>query len=122
MNEQGDSRKRKYEQQRRAEKQAETPRRIVEAAAMYHSTVGPARTTVANICPQAGVQRETFYRHYPDEISRLKECRAFQLGENPLPDPSACATIADPVGRLRAGLAAAYAYYRQNEQAMAVMI
>ncbi|MDQ6898797.1 MAG: TetR/AcrR family transcriptional regulator [Candidatus Dormibacteraeota bacterium] len=122
MNEQGDSRKRKYEQRRRAEKQAETRRRIVEATVMFHSTVGPARTTVANICREAGVQRATFYRHFPDEISLFKECRALGLGKNPLPDPSACATIADPVRRLRAGLAAAYAYYRQNEQAMAVMI
>jgi AcrR family transcriptional regulator len=61
MNEQGDSRKRKYEQRRRAEKQAETRRRIVEATVMFHSTVGPARTTVANICREAGVQRATFY-------------------------------------------------------------
>jgi AcrR family transcriptional regulator len=122
MDEQPVARKRKYEQRRRAEKQAETRRRIVEATVMFHTTVGPSRTKVTDICREAGVQRATFYRHFPDELSLFKECRAFALGENPLPDLNACAAVADPVRRLRAGLAAAYAYYRQNEQAMATIV
>src|ERR1700716_3503660 len=104
------ARKRKYELRKRADKQAETRRRIVEATVMFHSTVGPFRTTVADICREAGIQRTTFYRHFPDELSLFKECRAFALGENPLPDLNVCAAVADPVRRLRAGLEAAYAY------------
>ncbi len=116
------ARKRKYELRKRADKQAETRRRIVEATVMFHSTIGPARTTVADICRQAGIQRTTFYRHFPDELSLFKECRAFVAHEKPLPDPDACSAIADPTGRVRTGLAAAYAYYRQNEQQMAAII
>ncbi len=122
MNEQSVPRKRKYQLKRRAETQAETRRRIVEATVMFHSTVGPARTRVTDICREAGVQRATYYRHFPDELSLFMECRALAGAENPLPDPNACATVADPVRRLRSGLRAAYAYYGQHEQQMAAII
>jgi AcrR family transcriptional regulator len=122
MKKQPVARKRKYELRKRADKQAETRRRIVEATVMFHSTIGPARTTVADICRQAGIQRTTFYRHFPDDLSLFKECRAFVANERPMPDPGACAAIADPIGRLRSGLATAYVYYRENEQAMAAII
>lgn len=122
MNEQGVPRKRKYDLKRRAEKQADTRRRIVEATFALHSTLGPARTTVSDISRRAGVQRATFYRHFPDELSLFKECKAFGAAEYPLPDLSACASVADPVQRLRSGLATAYAYYREHEQQMAMII
>jgi AcrR family transcriptional regulator len=122
MDERPVSPKRKYELRRRAEKQADTRRRIVEATLMFHMTMGPSRTTVTDICREAGVQRATFYRHFPDELSLFKECRDLSMAENPLPDPYACARIADPVRRLRAGLGTAYAFYRQNEQGMAAII
>jgi AcrR family transcriptional regulator len=122
MNEQGVPPKRKYELKRRAEKQADTRRRIVEATVALHSTRGPARTTVSDISRRAGVQRATFYRHFPDELSLFKECKAFAGAQNPLPDPNACAIVADPIQRLRSGLAAAYGYYREHEQQMAAII
>ena len=122
MAKQAVARKRKYELRKRADKQAETRRRIVEATVMFHSTVGPARTTVADICRQAGIQRTTFYRHFPDELSLFKECRAFAETERPLPDPIACAAIANPIARMRSGLATAYAYYREYEGPMAAII
>jgi AcrR family transcriptional regulator len=122
MEEQPVSRKRKYEQRLRAEKQAETRRRIIEATVMFHQTVGPARTKVVDICRKAGVQRATFYRIFPDELSLFKECRAFVANESPLPNPNDCTDIADPVRRLRSALAAAYDYYRNHEHAMAVII
>jgi len=50
---------RKYELKARAEKQAETRRRIVEATLALHQEVGPARTTVAEIARRTGVQRLT---------------------------------------------------------------
>jgi AcrR family transcriptional regulator len=116
------SRKRKYELRKRADKQAETRRRIVEATVTFHSTIGPARTTVADICRKAGIQRATFYRHFPDELSLFKECRAFVENERPLPDPNACAAIDDPIRRVRSGLATAYRYYRERERPMAAII
>ena len=122
MNEQPVSRKRKYEQRRRAEKQAETRQRIIEATVKFHSTIGPARTTVAKICREAGVQRATFYRHFPDTLLLFEQCRAFSLRENPFPDIVQFEKIADPVRRLRAALTAMYPYYRQHEQRMAAII
>lgn len=115
-------RKRPYQLRKRAESQAETRRRIVEATVTFHNTIGPARTTVADICRKAGIQRATFYRHFPDELSLFKECRAFAINETPLPDPGACATIADPVRRMKSGLVTAYAFYREHEQGMAAII
>lgn len=122
MEKQPVSRKRKYELRKRAQSQAETRRRIVEATVMFHSTIGPASTTVTDICRQAGVERATFYRHFPDELSLFTECRAFMANERPLPNPAACTAIADPIRRARSGLASAYAYYRQNETALAAII
>ena len=52
-------RKRPYRLGQRATKQEETRRRIVEAAVDLHSSLGPARTTIAQIAEKAGVQRHT---------------------------------------------------------------
>ena len=40
---------RKYELKKRAERQEETRRRIVEAAIQLHRTKGPARTTFSDM-------------------------------------------------------------------------
>ena len=58
---------RTYTLKRRAEQQAETRRRIVEAAVDLHGSIGPALTTVTMVADRAGVQRHTFYAHFPDE-------------------------------------------------------
>ena len=48
---------RKYDMTRRAKRQEETRRRIVEAAVELHQTVGMARTTISAIAEKAGVER-----------------------------------------------------------------
>jgi transposase-like protein len=53
---------REYELKRRAERQAETRQRIVEAAVRLHLTKGPARTSSSDVARFAGVQRNTLYR------------------------------------------------------------
>lgn len=111
---------RTYVLKRRAETQAETRRRIAEAAVGLHTTVGPARTTVAAVCRAAGVRRATFYRHFPDERSLFAACGTLHLDRSPAPDPAACASVPERVARLRAGLASAY--YRANAAAMAPII
>jgi AcrR family transcriptional regulator len=65
---------RNYTLKRRAEQQAETRRRIVEAAFDLHGSVGPARTTISMIAERAGVQRHTLYAHFPDERSLFAAC------------------------------------------------
>ncbi len=65
---------RTYTLKRRAEKQAETRRRFVEAAVELHSSIGPALTTLSMVAERARVQRHTLYAHFPDERSLLLAC------------------------------------------------
>jgi AcrR family transcriptional regulator len=106
---------RKYELRKRAERQEETRRRIVEAAIELHSTVGPARTSVSAIADRAGVQRHTYYRHFPDERSLGLACSGLYVERNPMPDPGPWRAIPDPEKRLRRGLGEIYEYYERNE-------
>jgi AcrR family transcriptional regulator len=110
---------RKYEQKRRAELQRETRRRIAEAALELHGRVGPVKATISAISEKAGVQRQTFYRHFPDELSLFRACSSLDLSENPPPDPEQWGPIVDPEERLRAALAELYAYFRRRERILA---
>jgi AcrR family transcriptional regulator len=98
----------------RAEKQAETRRRIVEATLSLHEDVGPARTTVAEIARRAGVQRLTVYNHFPDEIDLFDACGQHAMEKNPPPDPTPALGIDNPEQRLRAVLEPLYRWYRKN--------
>lgn len=113
---------RKYEQTKRAEQQEETRRRIVSAASELHRTEGPARTTMSAIAQRAGVQRNTLYRHFPDERSILSACSAHFLDEHPLPAPEEWTAIVDPAMRLRHGLGELYAYWATTEQMTARVV
>src|SRR5207237_9442854 len=92
---------RKYELKARAEKQAATRRRIVEATSALHEEVGPARTTVAEIARRAGVQRLTVYTHFPNETELFDACGQHWMERNAQPDPSAALALADPHDHLR---------------------
>lgn len=107
---------RKYEQRKRADQQDETRQRIVRAAVELHGILGPARTTVSAVAERAGVQRNTFYRHFPDDRSLILACSALFTGENPLPDPAAWEDIADPTERTRRALGELYDYWQRNAQ------
>src|SRR4028119_1795745 len=107
---------RKYEMKRRAELMEETRRRIAEAAVELHKTVGPARTTVSAIAEKAGVQRHTYYAHFPELKDLYKACTAHHLERNPLPDPSCWAEISGSEERLRRALSKVYAWYVGNEE------
>ena len=78
---------RKYELKRRAERQAETRERIVQATVDLHTTVGPARTSVSAIAERAGVQRHTVYAHFPSERELFVACTAHWSKDHPFPDP-----------------------------------
>ena len=106
---------RKYEQKRRAEQQAVTRQRIVEAMVALHREVGPARTTISAIAERAGVERLTVYRHFADETAMFQACSAHFATEVAPPGPAAWADVAEPAERLRAALLAFYGYYRRAE-------
>ena len=111
--------KRKYELRARAERQAETRRRIAAATSRLHAELGPARTTVAEIARRAGVQRLTVYKNFPTEYELFAACQGHFLAENPPPDPSPAFAIADPGVRLEVVLLELYRWYRRTERTSA---
>jgi AcrR family transcriptional regulator len=105
---------RKYTLRARADHQAETRLRIVEATAALHDEVGPARTTVAEIARRAGVQRLTVYNNFPTDGDLFDACGQHWLSLNPPPDPTAAFKLDDPGARLRAVLIPFYRWYREH--------
>jgi AcrR family transcriptional regulator len=116
------AKKRPYRLGRRAQQRDETRRRIVEATVELHSTLGPARTTVSQIAERAGVQRHTFYAHFPDERGLFEACSGLALERDPLPDPAAWREIPPGRERVRAGLEQVYAWYSRNAQMAACVL
>ena len=80
-----------------------------------HETVGPVRTTVSAIAEKAGVQRHTYYAHFPEVKDLYRACSAHHMERNPLPDPSRWAEISGPEERLTRALSEVYAYFGDNE-------
>ncbi|WP_114949150.1 TetR/AcrR family transcriptional regulator [Microvirga calopogonii] len=113
---------RTYTLKKRAEQQAETRQRIVEAAVDLHGSVGPALTSLSMIAERAGVQRHTLYAHFPDERSLFLACSGLTLERDPLPDAAAWRTIEDPRERLRVGLNAVYGWYERNADLAACVL
>ena len=106
---------RKYEMKRRAQRMQQTRQRITEAAIELHQSVGPARATVSAVAEKAGVQRHTYYAHFPEIKDLYQACTAHYLERNPLPEPSLWEEISGPEERLRRALNEVYAYYQGNE-------
>jgi AcrR family transcriptional regulator len=106
---------RKYDQRKRAEQQEETRQRITRAAMELHELEGPARTTMSAVAERAGVQRNTLYRHFPDEQALTFACSGMFMDENPIPDPAAWREMSDPLERVRHGLGETYAYWESTE-------
>ena len=105
---------RTYTLRRRAEQQAETRQRIVEAAVALHSSVGPARTSLSMVAERAGVQRHTLYAHFPDERSLVLACSGLTMERDPLPDAAPWRSIGDRQERIRTGVRAIYGWYQRN--------
>ncbi len=101
--------KRKYELKARAERQAETRRRITEVTVALHEEVGPARTTVAEVARRAGVTRLTVYNNFPEERELFAACQGHWMELHPLPR-------LDPSQGSESVLRALYAWYRETER------
>ena len=113
---------RSYTLKRRADQQAQTRRRIVDAAIGLHGTVGPARTSLSMVAEKAGVQRNTLYAHFPDERSLLLACSGESLERDPPPAADAWRGIADRPERLRTGLAAIYGWFSENAELLGCVL
>lgn len=105
--------KRKYKQKARAEQARETRQQIVEATVKLHEALGPANTSIKAIAEEAGVQRLTVYRHFPDDDSLFEACTSHWLGLHP---PPPVVDAGDAQTRIEKTLSAVYRYYRQNER------
>jgi AcrR family transcriptional regulator len=110
---------RRYELKQRAQRQADTRRRIVEATVALHGERGLVATQITDIAQRAGVDRVTVYRHFPDLGSLFKACAAHYYDAHPPPDPTGWAAIADPEARLRHGLQELYGYWAHNAATVA---
>src|SRR5215212_2762498 len=112
-------RTRTYVKAARAESEAGTRDRIVEAVYELHEEVGPLHTTVKAIAERAGVQRLTVYRHFPGQNEMIAACSARWNERFPPPDLAAAAAVRDPRRRARELLTALYGYYRSAERMLA---
>lgn len=91
-----------------------TRERITEAAMELHGTLGPARTTISAVAERAGVQRQTVYRHFADELELFAACSGHFAEIYPPPDPRAWRAIEDPKTRLATALDELYAWYERT--------
>jgi AcrR family transcriptional regulator len=80
-----------------------------------HGTVGPIRTTMTAVAEEAGVQRGTVYRHFPDEETLFGACSMHWAALNPTPSPDPWAGIEDPDLRLGLALTDLYDWYERNQ-------
>lgn len=103
---------------KRRDKVEDTRRRIAKATYELHSTIGPALTTIALISERAGLPRQTVYRNFGTQLEIFRNCIAFGLELNPLPDPNRWQSIADPGERLQVGLSGLYQWFEATEPVM----
>jgi AcrR family transcriptional regulator len=106
---------RPYRQKVRAERQAQTRQRIIEAAVALHLERGPAQTSINAVAERAGVNRVTVYRHFPDTRTLLEACSAHARALFPPPDPSGWRKIEDPRRRTEVALTQLYDHFRRTE-------
>jgi len=106
---------RTYQKKKRAEREAETRRRIVEATVALHTSVGPARTTISAIADKAGVQRHTVYSHFPEEDALFAACTSHWASLHPFPLAEPWEEAADPLQGLALALQDIWGWYRDVE-------
>jgi AcrR family transcriptional regulator len=110
---------RKYVMKRRAERQKETRQRIVDATVELHRSIGPLRTTISAIAEKAGVERHTYYAHFPELKDLYQACSGHYVADHPPPEHASWEEVADHEERLRRALSEVYAYYGHHEEIFA---
>ncbi|MXN65431.1 TetR family transcriptional regulator [Stappia sp. GBMRC 2046] len=110
---------RPYKLKRRAESQARTRQKIVDATIALHQERGLSATTVSEIAERANVGKVTVYRHFPDDEALLGACSGKYFEMHPLPDPERWRVASDPRDRMNLGLSQSYAYHRETEAMIA---
>ena len=112
---------RRYEQQRRAERAAETRQRIVTATMGVHMERGISKTTLRDIATAADVSPGTVLRHFPDMADLVDACGALSMATFPFPAADVLDGTADGRPRLRAAVRAIFGYWGAIPQAWPMM-
>jgi AcrR family transcriptional regulator len=113
---------RAYQKTKRAEREAETRRRIVEATVALHTSVGPARTTISAIAAKAGVQRHTVYSHFPEEDTLFAACTSHWASLHPFPRAESWDAATDPVERFALAMRNIWAWYADVESDLELVL
>ena len=113
---------RTYQKKKRAEHEAETRRRIVEATVALHTSVGPARTTISAIAEKAGVQRHTVYSHFPEEDALFAACTSHWAVLHPFPAAEPWGEATEPLQRLALALRDIWAWYADVESDLELFV
>ena len=111
---------RKYELKRRAERQAETRRRIVDATVDAPYERRPRSDDDLGDRRARRGRAPHRLRALPDERTLFQACSTHWRELHPLPDSGRWERIADPARRLRAALNDVYAWYEVVEGDLAI--
>jgi len=87
-----------------------------------HGTLGPAHTSVVQIAERAGIQRHTFYAHFPDERDLLLACSGLAVERDPLPGMAQAGKLPAGRDRIRSGLEEFYGWYERNARLVACVL
>jgi AcrR family transcriptional regulator len=74
------------------------------------------------IAERAGVQRHTFYAHFPDERELFLACSSLATQRDPLPTLEDAASLSPGADRIRSGLEEFYGWYDRNAQLVASVL
>lgn len=105
---------RKYDQQLRAERAADTRRRIVDATHHLHIEKGVAATTFRDIAQRADVGLGTVYHHFPTYEDVIAACGEYTFELVQPPRPELFDGIDDPQARIRTLVAELFAFHRRT--------
>jgi AcrR family transcriptional regulator len=106
--------RRPYLMKRRAQLVDETRQRITDATIGLHTTVGPAKSSIAAIAEAAGVTRLTVYRHFPTLDELFVACRSHWRDEHRPPNIGAWREVPDLADRARRAFGELYAWFHDN--------
>jgi AcrR family transcriptional regulator len=100
--------RRPYNKVRRAETEAQTKERIVEATVELHAQHGARGTSHAMIAQKAGLSPQTVYNHFPSLGALVGGCTSHVISRAPIVNGTCFESAKSVAARLRALAAAAY--------------